>query len=69
MGTKVTIEVSKSAAAVDQARAIPGPGPAGGDNQRTPDAEVVRRVLSEHGALVRAEALAEAQVEAANPNP
>jgi hypothetical protein len=34
-----------------------GPGAA------PPDAEVVRRVLSEHGARVRAEALGEAQVE------
>ena len=60
--------IAVSAAAADQARAKPGPAPAGGDSQRTPDAEVVRRVLAEHGARVRAEALREAQVEA-QPSP
>lgn len=40
-----------------------GSGESGG--APSPDAEVVRRVLSEHGARVRAEALGEAQAEAA----
>ena len=38
---------------------------AGSGGAPSPDAEVVRRVLSEHGARVRAEALGEAQAEAA----
>ena len=38
---------------------------AGSGGAPSPDAEVVRRVLSEHGERVRAEALGEAQAEAA----
>ena len=59
VGTKVRIEI----ASLRGPTAGSGSAPAGGPGAH-PDAEIVRRALAEHGARVKAEALAEAKAEA-----
>ena len=63
MGTTVRIEIASLPGGPPTSAGGSGSAPVGGSGGR-PDAEIVRRALAEHGARVRAEALAEAEVEA-----